>query len=229
MAFPNEPEAYLAYLDACTLVGMANSRDRLYLRARRLLGLFKKYHGTRRLVLVTSVWAISEAHGVLYGALLKDAGVRKPKHLNNIRDIYPPRPAELEEAHTRIETVIQELHTDTDLLLWPVPQRGTAEIWDLSHKIGTTTGTWPPDSVHLAIALHSGCSLFVSDDKSLLNRIDYCSDTLINPYRAQEFTDSAGLPTFVGCGLERVDCRDLSIRRKRRMTALQVLHKQGFR
>ena len=47
-------------------------------------------------------------------------------------------------------------------------------------RFAEEAGVWAPDSIHLAIAIDSGdCTIFVTDDGDLLDKIDSCQADFI--------------------------------------------------
>jgi predicted nucleic acid-binding protein len=102
-----------------------------------------------------------------------------------------------------------------------------ADLWRLVRLIGEKSAIWPPDSVHLAHALQSGCSMFVSDDHKLLDKIDHCRHRLIVPYRREEFS-FVTLPRFKALSVVRTPTTR-SGRSAERAAALKALAAIGFK
>lgn len=229
-ASPTEP--YLVYLDASTVLDLLDPNQDRYVQAQVLLQLFQSYRGTGLLQLRASNWAAAEAHGIVYKEELNQPHVRTTISRDSyrrgeIRNTIPPRRAQLQAADRRVEPLLQILQTTTDFQLLPDPGSDSEELWELVAHLARKAAIWPADSVHLALALQSGCSMLISDDGDLLDKIECCQRTLIQPYRRTAFSEIR-LPIFRGHGIEQRASIVPKRKHPSREPAIQVLNSLGF-
>lgn len=229
MAASPPPPSYQVYLDSTVLIDLAHSGQPRHAQANALLAVFRKHRNSRALQLMTSAWTVAEAQGVLYGILLKEKGVSPPYQNIHVRNIMPPRVSELNQAKNQLDNVIKDLMVTTDFSFWRDSGSSASQIWPLVVQLGQEAAIWPADSVHLSIALYSGCSMMVSDDRDFLDKIDYCA-TLIKSFRQNEFSQLGNTPEFEACGVDQ-SARTISPSpaNRRRLSAIQRLQKNGFR
>lgn len=229
-------DIYEVYVDTNVLVRLADTSASRTEQAdvQTLLRLFQRYRQprrARRLRLLTSEWAVAEAHGVLYGKALERNGVLPPVrggNTKNVRDILPPRVIELDIASRQIDALIHTLRTTTTFSLVSDAALSEARVWQLVGRIGREAAIYPADSVHLALALQSGCSMLIADDADFLDKIEYCLNSLIHPYRRHEFSHISNLPPFTACGVWKLRSY-LSEPPQRRDSATQILDRLGYR
>lgn len=222
---PRDP--YLVYLDANVLVDMADSRSIRRASAQRLLQLFQ--NRSNNLHIYTSRWAIAEAHGVLYGKKLEDIGIVIPLPRGRVRgnrNVFPPRSTELLSAKSDLDNLLSVFSTTTrNFTILP----GDLSTFQLVIRIGEETAVWPADSIHLAFALQSGCSMIVATDNDLLNKIDYYRTSFIVPIRQAVFSQIfATLPPFQCHGLVQTRRNRGTTLPRQRLSAYDELTNMGF-
>lgn len=232
MSMPATVNAYSVYIESTVVIDIADSTSPRHHAAMDLLRIFQRHRRSGSQQLVTSSWTLAEAHGVLYGKALERQNIPPPRRGNrvlDVRNIFPPKLAELAAADKLISPLLQMLQTSTFFALWPQATEDSTPIWQLVRRIGQETAIWPQDSVHLAAALFRGCSMLITDDVSFLDRIDYCQQSLIAPYRQAEFSYlGSSLPPFLAHGLVASRRHGPTQKRPRRTTALQELQALGF-
>ena len=233
MAVPIPPqppiEPCLVYLDTCALVDIADVARVRHGDAIQLLSLFQRHQHNGVLWLATSRWAITECHGVLYDTELQRSRIRPPRRGGRprpLRDIVPPNATALAAATQTKNNLLQILTSTTDFLLLPDAVDATP-MWQLTMRIAEEAGIYAPDSIHVATALENGdCKILVSDDQDLLDKIDSCQASLIQPYRQQQFSMLPAAPPFNAYGIQR--SRSNLPGHHRRLTAEQALNALGF-
>ncbi len=229
-------DVHQVYIDANVLVYLADetASPRLKTEAQRLLALFQRYRQpqrSRRLQLLTSAWAVAEAHGVLYEKAMVSSGVPRPIHggrERNVRYTIPPGQAQLEKASQQLDRLLNELQATTQFLLLNDANPGATKVWQLVNNIARETAIYPTDSVHLALALQSGCATLIAHDTDFLDKIEHCLDSFIRPYRQQEFSHIPNLPPFQACGVVNLPC-NIPGKPSRRDGAREMLSRLGFR
>lgn len=218
------------YLDTTALIDLADHTQPRNGDAVQLLALFQRYQTSGLLRLGTSLWAVTECHGVLYKGELTSLRVPKPTRAGksrSLRDTVPPNAAALTAATLAKDALVQTLMTTTDFLLLPDPGRVATPMWELAMRFAAEAGIWPPDSIHVATALESGdCKVLVSDDGDLLDKVDSCQTHLIQIYRQQQFSMLAAPPPFNAYGILQTQS-ELPTRRVR-PSAMQALNALGF-
>src|SRR5690349_17177043 len=90
---------YGVYLDTTFLLDLADSGRANHQSAHNLLALFQKHRKTKPIEVIVSVWAVTEAHGVLYGELLN---ARHSRSSGNPRNILPPSSPDLANAKQQL-------------------------------------------------------------------------------------------------------------------------------
>lgn len=225
-ALPTMP--YFVYLDTCSVLDLLDPNQPRHAQAKDLLKLFQSYRGTGLLQLRASSWAAAEAHGIVYREELQQVTIPSNSYRGSrIRDTIPPRRAQLQAADQRIEPFLQILQTTTNFQLLPELGSNSVELWDLVAQLARKAALWPADSIHLALALQSGCSMLISDDGDLLDKIECCQRTLIQPYRRTEFSEIR-LPLFRAHGIDQRDSIIPHRRHSNREPAIQALYALGF-
>lgn len=231
MVPPSQPtEPCLVYLDCTALLDLILPiaiRPR-HNAANQLLALVQRHYRTELLRLVTSIWATTECQSILYEEELKSRGVVPPKS-KKLRDIVPPNKAALSAATKKVEALKQTLFATThDFLFLPDPSRVSMQLLQLTQELTSEAGFYPPDSIHLALALESDCSIIVTDDRNFLNKIDCCQAQLIQPYRRRRFSQLPTSPPFHAHALEPTTTKISGQRNRNRLPALQALNALGF-
>jgi len=222
-------EPYQIYFDTCALLDLADSKRARHKQAQKVLRLLQKYKPTGELNLLTSAWAIAEAQGVLYGDKLTRNGITHPRR-KNVRNIIPPVVTELTSAKGEIDTLLLTLQRSVNFTLWTPTPADSAHFWSLVIELGHEAAIWPNDSIHLASALLSGCSMFVTDDADFLDKVDYCNPSFITPFRNKEFSHVlATLPQFQCHGIEFSNRMLASGRSNQRRHVKQELGALGFK
>lgn len=222
-----QPNPYNVYLDNSALVDLIDTTGPRYAVAQQLLALFNQYknHGLK---VATSFWAITECHSVLYRNELTRLGVPQPMRGNrrlDLRNTIPPVQAALAVATQQKNALLQTLVNDTNLTLLPDADRNALPILQLSTLLAEEAAIFAPDSVHVAIALESGdCQMFITDDHDLLDKLDLCQQTVIQPYRQQQYSQLPTPPPFDSYGLVPTTNHAGA----NRPSALQVLNTLGF-
>ena len=175
---------------------------------------------------------MAEAHGILYENILKRNGVAPPvrgRQKRRERDTVPPLLTELESAGRQVDALVNSLIATTLFALLNDATATLTQVWQLVGRIGREAAIYPADSVHLALALQTGCGMLVTDDGDFLDKIECCQSTLIQPYRAQEFSYIANLPPFQFCGLQESISIIPGRAGRRRPAAKPTLDRLGFR
>ncbi len=228
-------EVYQVYIDTQVLVDLADPDADRHRQAQALIRLFQRYQRPRQLrtlQLVTSAWAVAEAHGVLYQNALERNGVAPPVRagrVKKVRDTVPPFLTELENAGRQVDTLLSSLQATTSFALLNDATPNITQVWQLVGRIGREAAIYPADSVHLALALQTGCAMLVTDDADFLDKIECCRDTLIQPYRAREFSYFPNLPPFQFCGLRESTSIIPGRPQRSRPAAIRTLNGLGFR
>lgn len=211
MAMAQLPHSCSVYLDNTVLVDLIDNTERRHRTAHKLLSLFQRHQnldsfqrhqnlGSRPFItVITSEWTITEAYSHFYKKELEQSGVSLSDYRGNSKDaryVLPPDHVALAASYAKVDNLIlNTLQTTTTFQLWP-GNRDTTPIWQLHKEISRQTGIWPTDSMHLAIALDSDCSMLITDDGDLLDKIDHCQNLLIQPYLQQKFSLLPTIPTF---------------------------------
>lgn len=234
MSTTPSPEPYLVYLDCCAFLDIIDPTRRRNHAAQSLVGLARKYRylqGSNNpiaLQVVISIWTIIEAQGILYEDLLKRNGIVPQQGVRNVRNNIPPMAAYLQTASTQINNELLNFQRTIDFHVW-LPSVPPPAFWDLVKQLGEEAAIWPNDSLHVASAVLSGCSLFITDDKDLLNKIDYCNNSFIKTYRSKEFSQViTSLPSFTCHGFERTSRVVSGLRQVNRQSVAAALRKVGF-
>jgi len=199
---PRDP--YLVYLDTTTLVDWLLPTESRHPEAKALVEVFHRYQApTYQIQAWTSQWALTEAHSVLYKkALEKKLGIRV-RDLDS-RKYFPPDVACLQEA----SITLAKLQVDLPQVIYFRVDRPDYEVWDITYELARQTGIYPADSLHIATAIRWGCSMLVSTDKDLLNKIIYHRTTVIEQLLRGAFRASTP-PPFEACPLKSVGLRKL--------------------
>ncbi|RYX84236.1 PIN domain-containing protein [bacterium] len=189
--------------------------------------IFNKYEGTGEFFVYTSLWNITEAHGTLYeermgnnGFTTSRNGYPNPKRL---RDYIPPETLHLSDAQSDIEQMIQDLENNCLFQVLSLPR---PNAFELANRLSVQYAIWPADSIHLAFALSEACTLFISDDGDLLDKIE-CAASFVLSYQANEFSHISA-PAFNAVGLHSCRSRLASRASAPRQTALDALLNLGF-
>jgi hypothetical protein len=228
MSSQQQPVPGRVYLDNTALVDVADPTERRYAAAQQFLQVFQRHRHTGLLQLITSTWTMTECHGILYGKELSRRGITIPGRAGiNPRNYLPPDRPSLNAAHRQVVALLQTLQTTTDFQLWPDQSRDAVPTYQLAMQIGREAGIWPTDSMHLALALESDCTMLVTDDRDFLDKIDCCHASLIQPYRRQQFSQLQSPPPFQAHGLIPTTCR-IPGQGRRRPSAMQALITLGF-
>lgn len=222
------PDPQLVYIDSTFLVDLSLSTEPRHQEALDVLAVFQKHQGSGLLQLRTSAWTASEAHGIFYRKALEKAGYPKPSHSNYLRNIVPPVSAELNAATLLTNSVLANLQTTTDFAVLPQAGHDVVAFWNLATRLGHEAAIWPADSVHVALALQEGCTMLISDDNDLLDKIECCQTNLIQPYRQTEFSQISPLPAFQAHGVRQVTCNISGHTVRLHPPALQALRGLGF-
>ena len=229
---PQPTELCMVYLDTCALVDMADNTRPRHADAIQLLNLFQRYQNSSILWLSTSLWSITECHSILYDEALRRRGVQPPPHRRgsrNRRYILPPNQDALADATREKNELLQTFQTTTDFMLLPDPGKDASSLLNLTMRFAEEAGVWAPDSIHLAIALDSGdCTIFVTDDGDLLDKLDSCQADLIQPYRQDQFSLLPALPPFNGNGINETVRQLPSQAGTIRPSTIQALNALGF-
>lgn len=229
---PQPAEPCMVYLDTCALVDIADANRPRNANALQLLSLFQQYQGSGILKLATSLWSITECHSILYEEALRRRGVQPPQYRRGPgarRNILPPDQAALADATLEKNALLHIFQTTTDFILLPDIRKDATSIFNLTMRFAEEVGVWAPDSIHLAIALDSGdCTVFVTDDRDLLDKLDSCQADFIQPYRQQQFSMLPLPLPFNGCGIDTTVSRLPGQQGRRRPSALQSLNALGF-
>lgn len=219
----------MVYLDTCALVDIADANRPRNANALQLLNLFQHYQGSGILWLATSLWSITECHSTLYEQALRRRGVQPPPRRRDRRYILPPNQAALADATQETESLLQLFRTTTAFELLPDLGKNAPSIFGLTMRFAAEAGVWAPDSIHLAIALDSkDCTIFVTDDADLLDKLDSCQADFIQPHRQQQFSMLPVPPPFNGCGINTTVSTLPGQQGRRRPSALQTLNALGF-
>ncbi len=228
-------DVYQVYIDTTVLVDLADQTAGRHKQAQSLLRLFQRYQQPRRLQslqIITSVWAAAEAHGVLYEKFLEKNGAPRPVRggkQRSFRDTIPPIISELEAARRQLNSLLTTLQTTTSFLVLNDTNPDATQVWQLVNQIGHEAAIYPADSVHLALALKSGCSMLITDDGDFLDKIECCQETLIRPYRESEFSYIRNLRSFDICGVRQSTSIIPSRPQSTRQGAAATLDTLGFR
>lgn len=169
---------YRLYLDASTIVDACWEYEPRHSDAKRLFEICNKHFGD--IEVVVSSWSRSEAQGVIYGKLItsekhikrelkypgKDAG-------KDPRTYFPPFKDLLIRADKIVSTKFDELRSlckfkEISLLS---DSESDADVLGFAQKLASVTGIFPPDSLHLALAINELVDFFVATDGDLLDRI----------------------------------------------------------
>lgn len=225
---PTDP--CMVYLDACTLIDLADSTETRHVAATELLNLFQKYQGQGILWVCTSLWAITEFHSVIYKkVLLQNSLSNPPGRRRDPRHTLPPPTSALTDASNIKNQLLIDLQNTTDFLIIPGTNDNLAEINQLTVRFAEEAAIFAPDSFHLAIALNNGdCSIFVTSDGDVLDKIDCCQPSFIIPYRQQQFSLLSSYPSFEGYGVEEIDILIPGQVGTKRRSAKQTLNSLGF-
>lgn len=224
---PQPPEPCLAYIEASVLTDLADNTRPRNRDAVTLLALFQKYQGTGLLWLGTSLFAINECLSGLYDQELTRRAVPRPRGGRNRRLTIPPHLPSLRAATQAKDRLVQTLSTTTDFLLLPDAGRDANPMWQLAMRLAEEAGIYAPDSVHVATAVTNGdCRMLISDDRDLLDKMDYCRANVIDNYRQQQFSMLAVPPSFNAYGVSPTVSRLRTHRR--RPPAIQALNAMGF-
>jgi predicted nucleic acid-binding protein len=215
-----------AYLDNTVLIDLLDPNRSRHSHAKQFLQLFQRHRNSGQLSLVTSTWALTECQGVLYENELTNRGVRIPPSVRP-RNLLPPDRPSLNTANQQVVKLLQTFQTTTRFFLLPDSTRDTLPTWQLTQEIGKVAGIWPTDSIHLAFALENDCTILVTDDKDLLDKIECCQSSLIRPYRRKQFSQLNIIPPFTAYGLMPTRCR-IPGRSSLRASAMQTLNALGF-
>lgn len=209
---PREP--LLAYIEANPLVywmlpNLHNpgSRTRQFHRlchqeAQNLISLFSRYTTpAERIIVVTSRWALVEAHSVLYKDAMWENNAVPTQHRNNTRfdprKIFPPHGPSLQQATELLDRKIGELSRTVALRI----DEPNTEIWATALRISEECGIYAPDCLHLATALHSGCNVLVTQDIDFLNSTHYFQQSGVIGQILQDLFAPVTPPSFEACPL----------------------------
>jgi len=142
---------------------------------------------------------------------------------NKCRDIIPPESQHLRNAQKSIEAVLIYLKGKT--LFQPLSEVEPG-FFELVNQLSTEHAIWPADSVHLAFALSEGCSLMISDDGDLCDKIE-CASSFIQSYQTKAFSQ-VSLPPFRAAGLKTLRSQLPKYSSTERETAFDVLKNLGL-
>lgn len=221
----SQEEYYEIYVDTTFLIDLTNQTSKRHSEAKRLMRLFEQHtpaHSSTPIRIKTGSWAVAEAHSVLYEIKLKEKGVKKQNQHKKLRDNLPPDTKALEDAMSELSATLGTLSSKTQFqLLQP-----NSEVLALVTTLVEKAAIWPADAIHLAQALTEGCSMLITDDIGFMDKIDYCQNNVIIPYRQDTFQDVIDtMPPFDCYGL---DGHRRHVDKTPRETAWQALQKANF-
>ncbi len=227
---PPMPEPCGVYLDNTALVDLADATELRNPQAMQLLALFQKYQTSGLLWVASSLWAVTECHGILYRKELERLGTPVPFRGGRerpLRDTVPPVLPALGVATNQVNTLINTLQTTTAFLILPDTNKDSTPLFKLTVRFAEEAGLWAPDSVHASIAMESGdCQILVTDDGDFLDKIDSCQATFITPYRQNQFSELTAPPPFNAYGILPT-VSELPTHHARQ-SAMQALNVLGF-
>lgn len=149
--------------------------------AKKLFAIFANHQApTDRIKVVTSQWALTEAHSVIYKNRL---WANKAASGNDPRKLFPPHSPSLQDATKTLQQEIQQLKGMIDLDIDQPSQR----VWMIAQQLSEECGIYAPDCLHLATALQSGCDLLVTQDIHFLNLIHHFRNSVIAQILQNEF------------------------------------------
>lgn len=170
------------YLDTTTVVDICWEEDSEFDRhqeALQLVDLCGRHFGD--LELVASMWTRIEAQGVIYGKLLeKEKNIKWEKEYRghkranrNPRTYFPPFEDLLKKSVEVVDAVFSSLSQECRFreLNLLADSNSNADILFISHQLASFTAIFPPDSLHLALAINELVDFFVVSDADFLDKI----------------------------------------------------------
>lgn len=156
------------YLDTSTVIDFCLDTERRHGAAQRLVEICGRYPA--EIILYTSAWAWTEAHGRIYEKLLesKEGVTRNDKYIKSgsikdanksARTLFPPRYDYLNEATRILDEKYDELGSRCR---FQQIDPSTTNFLSWAKEIARYTAIYPLDSLHLALAIEFIASFFVA-------------------------------------------------------------------
>jgi len=170
------------YLDTSVLIDYCLPTESRHGAARKFIDICS--NNTDQIAVYTSTWAWAEAHGVIYGKYLEGEGIGKQIQLNSSsgkkdagkspRTLYPPRVDLLEKATELLNLSYSVLKNQCRFSEWlPNGPESLSDVMSTARDICRHCAIYPPDSLHVAVALDLLASYFVATDRQLLDHLQW--------------------------------------------------------
>ncbi len=176
------------------------SRLRLVQEAKDLFAVFNRHQGaTDPIWVITSQWALTESHSILYQDALWARGINygRSSGSNDPRRLFPPDKVCLQNASQTLDSQVRRVLDKHVTLVIDAPDQ---RIWPIALRLAEECGIYAPDCLHLATALYAGCNLFVTQDIGFIKAIHYHRTNVIENILTDLFVPIAP-PTFEACPL----------------------------